>query len=317
MSKKLARSTIVFSLVTLLSRLTGFARDVFFAQLFGSTVAFDAFVVAYRIPNFFRRIFAEGAFSQAFVPVLAQHHEQHGYGATKAFISRISGALTLMLLTMVLLAELFSPFLVLFFAPGFLDNPAKYYLTAKLLRIVFPYLLFVSITAFLSAILNTFGRFAVPACTAIIFNLTLLIFMFGFVHYFNPPVMAVAVGVFIGGILQVLVQWPSLKKLNLLPRMQFNFKDEAVRRVLKLMLPALFGVSMTQIGVFLDNFLHLFYPAAVSHGYIIPIGSQGYLLGWQGSRLQRLFYLSSHGSMLENRLSIFLKRWTGQSNVLL
>jgi putative peptidoglycan lipid II flippase len=260
MSKKLAKSTFIFSMVTLLSRLSGFIRDVVFAQYFGSTAAFDAFVVAFRIPNFFRRIFGEGAFSQAFIPVLAEQHEKNGHEPTKAFINRVAGMLSLILLIVVIAAEILAPFIVLIFAPGFTQDPSKVLLTTQLLRIVFPYLLFISITAFLGSILNTFGRFAIPAFTPFVLNLVLIIAALAWTHYFHPPIIAVAVGVFVGGILQILIQWPLLKKLKLFPRIRLSFKDEAVRRVLKLMVPALFGVSVAQISLLLDNFFASFLP---------------------------------------------------------
>ena len=260
MSKKLAQSTFVFSMITLLVRVSGFIRDVVFAQYFGSTAAFDAFVVAFRIPNFFRRMFGEGAFSQAFIPVLAEYHEQYGHAPTKAFINRIAGMLSFILLIVVIAAEILAPFIVIIFAPGFVQDSAKVLLTTQILRIVFPYLLFISITAFLGSILNTFGRFAIPAFTPFVLNLSMIVATLGWVHYFNPPIMAVAVGVFVGGILQILIQLPTLKKLKLFPRIQFSFKDEGVRRVFKLMVPALFGVSVAQISLLIDNFFASFLP---------------------------------------------------------
>jgi len=260
MSKKLVKSTFTFAGMTMLSRVMGFIRDIILAQVFGAGITFDAFIVAFRLPNFFRRIFGEGAFAQAFVPVLAQYSEQKDQLSTKEFVNRIAGTLSLILLVVVVIAEILSPFIVMIFAPGFIPHPEKILLTLQLLRITFPYLLFVSITAFLGATLNTFGKFGIPAFTPVLLNLSMIVAA-GFVApHFHYSIMVLAWGVFAGGILQIIVQWPSLKKLQLWPRFKLGFSDPGVRRVLKLMVPALFGVSVAQLSLLVDNLFASFLP---------------------------------------------------------
>ncbi len=256
----LLRSTSVVATMTMLSRICGFVRDMVIAQLFGADASIDAFLVAFKIPNFMRRLFAEGAFSQAFVPVLAEYSEKRSSEQVKSFISHMAGTLGLILLLITVLAELAAPLIIGIFSPGFIGEPVRFHLATQLLRVTFPYLLFISMTAFTSAILNTYGRFAIPALTPVLLNLTLILFALCFSPYFHEPVTALAWGVFVAGIIQFCFQLPFLSRLGLLGRPKINLKDPGVRRVLLLMVPALFGVSVAQVSLLLDTLFASFLP---------------------------------------------------------
>ena len=258
MSRGLFRSTAVVGGFTMLSRLLGFARDMVFANLFGAGAGTDAFFVAFKIPNFLRRLFAEGAFSQAFVPVLSEYRSLRTQAEVRLLVANVSGTLGVVLLLLTLLAMLGAYPLVGVFAPGFTGDEAKFVLTAEMLRITFPYLLFISLTALAAGVLNTYGRFAVPAVTPVWLNLSLIGAAFWLSPYFEQPVVALAWGVFIAGILQLLFQFPSLMKLGLLPWPRWGRQDEAVRRIMRLMLPAIFGSSVAQINLLLDTIIASF-----------------------------------------------------------
>lgn len=249
---RLLKSTTTVSSMTFLSRIAGFARDMVVAQLFGATAGVDAFFVAFKIPNFMRRLFAEGAFSQAFVPVLSEYREQQGEAEAKLFIDRIAGSLASALLAITVLGILAAPFIILLFAPGFDTGGTRYELASHMLRITFPYLLLISLTAFVGAVQNSYGRFAVPAFTPVLLNICMIAAAFYWRHYFATPVIALAWGVFAAGIVQLLFQVPFLYRRRLLPRPRLGWHDPGVMRVLKLMVPALFGVSVAQVNLMLD-----------------------------------------------------------------
>jgi putative peptidoglycan lipid II flippase len=242
------------------SRVLGLARDVVIAAVIGASANADAFFVAFKIPNFLRRLFAEGAFSQAFVPVLADYKEQGSVEAVKALIDRIAAVLGGVLLLLTCLTILAAPLVAAIFAPGFVADPEKYQLTTELIRITFPYLFLISMTGFCGAILNSYGRFAVPAFTPVFLNLSLIGSALVAAPWFEEPVFALAWGVFLAGIIQLLFQLPFLYRLDLVPRPLWDTKHEGVRRVLKLMVPALFGVSVSQINLLLDTVLASFLP---------------------------------------------------------
>lgn len=237
----------------MISRVLGFARDMVFAHIFGAHGSFDAFVVAFKIPNFLRRLFAEGAFSQAFVPVLAEYQRQQSPGEVKLFISRIAGSLALALFIVTLLAELVAPLLVILSAPGFLHDPERYADALHMLRITFPYLMLISMSAFCGAVLNSFGVFSVPAFTPVFLNLALISAAVWLAPMFDISVHALAWGVLIGGVAQFSFQLPFLGFKGLLPRPRLELKDKGVRKVLQLMVPAIFGVSVAQISLFIDT----------------------------------------------------------------
>ena len=255
-SSSLLRSSSIVSIMTLLSRVLGLARDVIVAQYFGARA--DAFFVAFKIPNFFRRLFAEGAFSVAFVPVLSEYRTQRAFDEVRLLVARVSGVLGLALLAVTCLAMLGADYLPWVFSPGFRSDPEKFALTGDLLRITFPYLLFISLTAFASSVLNAYGRFAVPAFTPVILNVTLIAATLGFTDYFEEPLYALAWGVFFAGLFQLVFQLPFIARLRLLVLPAVKPKDEGVRRIGKLMVPALFGVSVSQINLLLDTLLASF-----------------------------------------------------------
>lgn len=259
-SPGLLRSSATVGLMTMLSRVLGLLRDVVIASMVGASANADAFFVAFKIPNFLRRLFAEGAFSQAFVPVLADYKEQGSVEAVKALVDRIAGVLGGTLIVLTGIAIVAAPVITALFAPGFVADTAKFQLTSELIRITFPYLLLISMTGFCGAILNSYGRFAVPAFTPVFLNLSLIASALFAAPWFEEPVYALAWGVFLAGIIQLLFQLPFLYKLDLVPRPIWDTRDEGVRRILKLMVPALFGVSVSQINLLLDTVLASFLP---------------------------------------------------------
>ncbi len=255
----LLRSSAVVGIMTMISRVLGLIRDVVVAGYFGASGASDAFFVAFKIPNFLRRLFAEGAFAQAFVPVLSEYRSQRDLTAVQFLVNRTAGSLGFVLLLVTLLGSIGSPLLAMLFAPGFyLSGSESFGLAADMLRITFPYLMLISLTAFCGAILNSYERFAVPAFTPVLLNVCLIGSAVYLSPLFDPPIMALAWGVLMAGTVQLLFQLPFLARLRLLPVPQAGWKDEGVRRILKLMLPALFGVSVAQINLLLDTVLASF-----------------------------------------------------------
>ncbi|WP_256484459.1 murein biosynthesis integral membrane protein MurJ [Endozoicomonas sp. 4G] len=257
-SPSLLRSSLVVGIMTMLSRVLGLARDVVIAGYFGSTASADAFFVAFKIPNFLRRLFAEGAFSQAFVPVLSEYRSKRSFDEVRYLLSRVSGTLAGLLLLVTLICMLASPLLIRLFAPGFTDYPEKLLLAGEMLRITFPYLLLISLTALAGSILNSYNRFAVPAFTPVLLNLSLIGSTVFLSQWFAEPVMALAWGVVIAGVSQLLLQIPFLLQIRLLPVPRWGHQHEGVRRIMKLMVPALFGVSVSQINLLLDTVLASF-----------------------------------------------------------
>lgn len=257
-SPGLLRSGALVSVMTLLSRVLGLMRDIVIAGLFGAGAGADAFFVAFKIPNFLRRLFAEGAFNQAFVPVLSEYRSQRDRTAVRGLIDSVAGTLGLTLAGITLVAIVAAPLLVWVFAPGFSQLPEKQALTAEMLRITFPYLLLISLTAFAGSILNSYDRFAIPAFTPVLLNLSLIGTALWLTPYMDEPVMALAWGVLIAGCAQLFFQLPFLARIGLMPRPKVRWKDEGVRRIMKLMAPALFGVSVSQINLLLDTVLASF-----------------------------------------------------------
>ena len=250
----LARQGSVVAGMTLASRLSGFARDVALSHLFGAGAAADAFFVAFRIPNFFRRLFAEGAFAQAFVPVLADY-QRGPAAALRRFVQIMAGNLALVVGLLSVLGVLGAPILVLVFAPGFADEPIRATLTADLVRITFPYLGFISLTAFAGAVLNSHGRFAVPAFTPVLLNLTLIIAALAIAPGLDEPVLALAWGVFVAGLVQLLFQLRPLSQLELLAGLRVDYTDSGARRVGRLLVPAVFASSASQVNSLIDVML--------------------------------------------------------------
>jgi putative peptidoglycan lipid II flippase len=249
----LLRSTSVVSLLTFFSRIMGFVRDMVLAQCFGAAAGMDAFIIAFRIPNFMRRLFAEGAFSQAFVPVLSEYQTNRSLDEVRLFLARIAGNLGIILLGVVIIGELIAPGIIFVFAPGFGEDAGRTHLAIHMLHLTLPYLMLISLTAMAGAVLNTYGYFGVPALTPIILNISLITAALYLSPHVSVPVTALAWGVLIGGCLQLLVQVPFLMHHRFLMRPRVMFRDPGVLRVLKLMLPALFGVSIAQINLLIDT----------------------------------------------------------------
>ncbi|MFV0477089.1 MAG: murein biosynthesis integral membrane protein MurJ [Parahaliea sp.] len=260
----LLRSSAIVGSMTLLSRVLGLVRDIVIATTVGASALADAFFVAFKIPNFLRRLFAEGAFAQAFVPVLAEVREQGGeqgtQAAVRALIDRVAGVLGGTLIFITVLAIIGAPAVAALFAPGFLDDVLKFQAATEMVRITFPYLFLISMTGFCGAILNSYGRFAAPAFAPVFLNLSLIAAALVAAPYFAEPVYALAWGVLLAGVIQLLFMLTALYRIELLPRPLWDTGDPGVRRILKLMVPALFGVSVSQINLLLDTVLASFLP---------------------------------------------------------
>ena len=251
----LLKSTSVVSAMTLLSRILGLVRDIVFARFFGATIVMDAFIVANRIPNMLRRFFAEGAFSQGFVPVMARYKEGREHVDAREFVDAVAGTLGLVLFLVTLVGVIAAPLLVLMVAPGFVGEDGRFNLATAMLRFTFPYLLFVSLTAFAAGILNTYGKFAAPAFTPVILNVVLISCALWLAPLLDEPGMALAYGVFLAGIAQLLFQLPFLAKIHAVPRPRWRPRHDGVRRVGSLMLPAIFGSSVAQINVLVGGII--------------------------------------------------------------
>ena len=257
----LLRSSGVVSFFTMMSRVMGLARDVIFARVIGADAFADVFFVAFKIPNFFRRLFAEGAFAQAFVPILGEYREKGSQAAVKALVDRVAGTLGITLLGLTLLIVVASPVMAAIFAPKwFFDDPQKFTATADMLRITFPYLLFISMTGLAGGILNSYDRFAVPAVTPLLLNITLIAAALIAAPLFHEPAFALAWGVLAAGIVQFIFQLPFLQRIHMLPAPVIDWQHPGVRKILKLMGPAIFGVSVSQINLLLDTMLATFLP---------------------------------------------------------
>lgn len=274
------------SSMTFISRVLGFVRDAIIARVFGAGLATDAFFVAFKIPNLLRRLFAEGAFSQAFVPILAEYKNQRGERETRLLVDHVSGVLALAVFAITVIGVLAAPALIYITAPGFAATPDKHALAVELLRITFPYILFISLTAFAGGILNTYSRFSVPAFTPVLLNVSFIGFALWAAPYFEPPVLALAWAVFLGGVLQLAFQVPFLMRLKLLPRFKVDFADAGMWRVLRQMGPAVFGVSIGQVSLVINNiFASFLVTGSVSWLYYadrlmeFPTGLLGVALG--------------------------------------
>jgi putative peptidoglycan lipid II flippase len=240
---------------TFVSRLLGLVREVVIASTFGASAATDAFWVAFRIPNFMRRLFAEGSFSTAFVPVLTEVKEKGSPEELRLMIARVSGTLGAILLVVSALGLLFAPQVTALFAMGSTDEPAKMQLTADLLRITFPFLLFISLTAMAGAVLNTFHRFAIPALAPVIMNLCMIAAALWWAPHFKVPITALAWAILISGVLQLAVQLPMIARLGLLSWPRWGWRSPEVQKTLKLMVPTLLGSSVMQVNLLLDTWI--------------------------------------------------------------
>jgi putative peptidoglycan lipid II flippase len=249
----LLRAAASVSAMTLLSRITGFIRDTLLAIFFGAGMAMDAFVVAFRIPNLLRRLFAEGAFTQAFVPVIGEYRNRQGEAATRELAGKVLGALAAALFIATLIGMVAAPLIVYLSAGGFAKDPDKFALTVTLLRICFPYILFVSLVSFSAGLLNTYGSFKAPAFTPVLLNLSFIAFALLVAPRLEQPVVALAWAVFFGGLAQLVFQIPFLKRIGMLTMPKWDPRDAAVIRILKLMAPAALGVSVAQVSLLINT----------------------------------------------------------------
>ena len=260
----LLKAALSVSAMTLLSRITGLIREIIGFNLFGASAAMDAFQVAWRIPNLLRRLFAEGAFSQAFVPVFAEYKTKCGEIETRLLASHVASVLTLVLFIVTLIGVIAAPILVYITASGFAASPEKFDLTTQLVRITFPYIFFISLVALSAGILNSFSAFKTPAFTPVLLNLSVIGCALLLAPHIDPPILALAWGTLLGGIVQLAFQIPALRMINMLPRLSlagWKFRKEAgVARILTLMAPAVLGVSVAQISLLLNTQIASFLP---------------------------------------------------------
>lgn len=249
----LLKALATVSGMTLLSRILGFVRDFVIARIFGAGMLTDAFFVAFKLPNLLRRLFAEGAFSQAFVPIFGEYMSKGDPTKARHLLDHVATLLFLAVLVVTLLGMAAAPLLVYISAPGFASDASKFALTVELTRITFPYILFMSLVALSGGVLNTWSRFAVPAFTPVLLNLSFIGMALCAAPYFDQPIMALGWAVFLGGILQLGFQVPSLQRIGMLPRFSLDWKDPGVRRILRLMGPAVLGVSVAQISLLINT----------------------------------------------------------------
>lgn len=254
-SERLARRTAVVGAMTVVSRVLGLARDVIIARAFGAAAAADAFFVAFRVPNLFRRWFGEGAFSQAFVPVLSEYRERYQRSEVEALVAAVSGTLAAGLVAFTLAGIAAAPALVALFSPGFVGEPEQFARTVALLRLTFPYLTLVSLVALAGGVLNTYGVFAVPAFTPVFLNVGLIAGALVVAPHLAEPIYALAYGVLAGGVLQLAFQLPALARIGMLCVPRLVPGHAGVRQILGLMAPAVFGASVAQLNILIDTAL--------------------------------------------------------------
>ncbi|WP_417760143.1 murein biosynthesis integral membrane protein MurJ [Shewanella sp.] len=265
MSRKLVRSGLIVSAMTLISRVLGLVRDVVVASLMGAGVSADVFFFANKIPNFLRRLFAEGAFAQAFVPVLTEYQETKSSDEVRELLAKVAGTLGVLVSIVTVIGVLASPALTALFGAGWFvawlhgeADGAKFELASLMLKITFPYLWFITFTALAGSILNTRGRFAVSAFTPVFLNVAIIAAAIFLSPKLDHPEIGLAWGVFAGGVIQFLFQIPFLLRERALVRPRWGWDHEGVVKIRKLMLPALFGVSVSQINLLLDTFIASF-----------------------------------------------------------
>jgi putative peptidoglycan lipid II flippase len=258
MSHGFLRNTSIVGLLTLLSRVTGVMRDMAYMITFGAGPLMDAFLVAFKIPNFLRRLTAEGAFSQAFVPVISEYKVQRSREEVRTLISGVTGVFGTVLFVITAIGVVAAPVLALLFAPGWSDGDSRFDLTIEMLRFTFPYVFFISLVALGSGVLNSYGRFAVPALNQTLLNLVMIVTAALIAPQFAKPGLVMAIGVFVAGALQLFAQFPAMRAMGLLPRPRWDRAHEGVRRIGRLMLPGIFGSSVAQVSLLLDTIIASF-----------------------------------------------------------
>ena len=283
----LLRVLATVSSLTMISRVLGYARDFLIARMFGAGLMTDAFFVAFRIPNLLRRLFAEGSFSQAFVPVLSEYKTRQTPEETRTLVDAVTTVLFVVLVVTTAIGIVAAPVLGYLFAPAwFHAEPDKFGLTVAMLRITFPYIAFISLVALAAGILNTWNRFSVPAITPALLNVAFIVGAAFFADRFDPPILVLAWAVFAGGLLQLAFQVPFLLRLGVMPRWRLDWRHPGVQRVFRLMLPALFGVSVAQLSLLINTIFASFLPTgSVSWLYYadrlmeLPAGVLGVAVG--------------------------------------
>lgn len=285
------RAMGTISFFTLLSRIMGFVRDMVMAHTFGAGMGADAFFVAFKLPNFLRRLFAEGAFNTAFIPVFSDYVARGDMKSTQEAAQSVFTALATILLLVVAIGQLFMPYVVYIAAPGFADHPEKLQLTIDLTRITFPYIFFISLVALAGGILNSFQKFALPALNPLLLNLALIFGALVLSPHLEQPTMGLAIGVFLGGVLQLALLLPALKKIGIPLRFRWRAltrsdRHPAIQRVLTLMGPSVLGVSVAQINLLVDLFMASWLPVgSISYLYYadrlveFPLGLIGIAMG--------------------------------------
>jgi len=260
LSKSFLRSGAIVSAMTLISRVLGLVRDAFLAAILGAGPAADVYLFVAKIPNFMRRLFAEGAFAQAFVPVLSEYHEQKDQDQVRQLIAYVSGTLGTIVTCVAIVGVVFSPVLVMIFGTGWFiewlndgEGAQKFELASLMLKITFPYLWFITLVGLAGSILNVLGRFAVSSFTPVFLNLAIISAAVFIAPHFEEPAIGIAWGWFIGGLMQLLFQLPFLYKAKMLVKPKWGWNDPGVIKIRTLMLPALFGVSVSQINLLFDT----------------------------------------------------------------
>jgi len=256
----LFKSTFIVSGMTFLSRILGLIREMIFATHFGANAGMDAFLVAFKIPNFMRRLFAEGAFAQAFVPIFAECKTTQDHATLKQNLGYVAGTLALIVFVVAMIGMVTSAIWISVFAPGFIDDPYKFHLAQSMLRITFPYIFFIALTALAGSILNCYSRFAVPAFTPVLLNVCIIGSVFWIAPHLTHPIVGAAMGVCLGGVVQLLFQLPFLYRISMLVLPKWGWHQPIVKKVITLMVPALFGASVAQISLLLDTIFASFLP---------------------------------------------------------
>lgn len=253
----LLRTLAAISSMTMLSRVTGLLRESLFARAFGASAYTDAFIIAFRLPNLLRRLFAEGAFSQAFVPILSEYKTQHGQQATKTLVDHVATALIWATVLTSIVGIVGAPLLITLLAGDLRETPGAYDASVIMTQMMFPYIACMSFVALAGGILNTWRQFKIPAFTPVLLNLSFIFASLVLVNYLEQPIYAMAIAVCVGGLLQVAIQIPSLVKIGMLPRISINplhgLRDAGVRRMLRKMGPAVFAVSAAQISLLINT----------------------------------------------------------------
>ncbi|MCR3754837.1 MAG: putative lipid II flippase MurJ [Candidatus Westeberhardia cardiocondylae] len=260
----LLKSLMTISFVTFFSRILGFIRDAIIAKTFGAGIATDAFFIAFKLPNLLRRIFSDGIFSQIFIPILEEHKNKKKVNSIKTLISCTTGLFILILIITAIIGIIIAPWIVIIIAPGFLDIPEKFTLTIKLLRLTFPYIILISLASLATAVLNTWNRFLIPAFSPTLLNISIISFATFGTSFFNPPIIALAWSVIVGGFLQIGYQLPELKKIKMLVLPSLQFQNNEIWKMLKSIGPAIICVSINQIS----NIINTIFSSYLTSGSI-------------------------------------------------